>query len=108
LIESDPQLLETIRYIALNALRANMCREPKDHVWSSYGAAIGQFSPDPLVDESEILGLFGQRPKDARLLLRAFVNEGDRRKRRSQRYLRDISEAAKPADPYESSTTAAS
>ena len=94
LIESDAQLLETIRYVALNARRANMCKEPEDHVWSSYGAAIGDFSPDPLVDESEILGPFGQSPRDARRLLRAFVDEGDRRKRRSQRYLRDISEAA--------------
>jgi hypothetical protein len=94
LIESDPQLLETIRYIALNAPRANMCEEPENHVWSSYGAAIGDFPPDPLIDENEILGPFGQSPKVARRLLRAFVEEGDRRKRRSQRYLRGISEAA--------------
>ena len=104
LIESEPQLLETIRYIALNAKRANMCGAPEDHVWSSYGAAIGEFSPDPLVDESEILAPFGRRPKDARRLLRAFVDEGDRRKRRSQRYLRDVSEAAYPP----STATAAS
>jgi hypothetical protein len=71
-----------------------MCEQPEDHVWSSYGAAIGEFSPDPLVDEHEILGLFGQSSKVARRQLRAFVDEGDRRKRRSQRYLRDVSEAA--------------
>jgi putative transposase len=94
LIESDPQLLETIRYLALNAPRANMCGGPEEYVWSSYGAAIGDFSPDPLIDESEILSPFAHSPTDARRLLRAFVDEGDRRKRRSQRYLRDISEAA--------------
>jgi hypothetical protein len=48
----------------------------------------------PRVDESEILGPFGLSTKDARRLLRSFVDEADRRKRRSQRYLRDISEAA--------------
>ncbi len=94
LIDSDAQLLETFRYVALNAPRANMCKEPEDHVWSSYAAAIGEFSPDPLVDESEVLGLFGKFRTDPRRLLRAFVDEGDRRKRRSQRYLRDVSEAA--------------
>ncbi len=94
LIESDAHLLETIRYVALNAPRANMCDEPEDHVWSSYGAAIGASSPDPLVDEGELLGLFGPGPKKARQRLQAFVDETDRRKRRSQRYLRDVSEAA--------------
>jgi REP-associated tyrosine transposase len=94
LIESEPQLLETIRYIALNAPRANMCDDPEDHVWCSYGAAIGESSPDPLVDERDLLVPFGRRQKEARLRLRAFVEESDRRKRRSQRSLRDVSEAA--------------
>jgi putative transposase len=94
LIESESHLLEEVRYVALNAPRANMCDDPEDHVWCSYGAAIGECSPDPLVDESDLLAPFGRRPKEARRLLRAFVEEGDRRKRRSQRYLRDISEAA--------------
>jgi REP element-mobilizing transposase RayT len=47
LIEGDAQLVETIRYIALNGPRANMCKEPEDHACSSYGAAIGVFLPDP-------------------------------------------------------------
>jgi REP element-mobilizing transposase RayT len=83
LVESDPHLLETVRYIALNAPRANLCERPEDHPWGSYGAAIGEFPPDPLVAEDELLALFGTTPERARQRLREFVEEGDPRKRRA-------------------------
>jgi putative transposase len=101
LIESDAHLLEVTRYIALNAPRASLCQRAEDYPWCSYGAAIGTHPPDPLVDEDELLGLFGTTPARARERLRLFVEEGDRRRRRamiprrpSQRKLRDVSESA--------------
>jgi putative transposase len=87
LIESDAHLLEVTRYIALNAPNATMCDRPEEHAWCGYGSAIGDFAPDPLVDENELLGLFGTSPETARSRLREFVQERDPRKRRSQRYL---------------------
>jgi putative transposase len=83
LIESDAHLYEVNRYIALNAPRANMCDAPEEHLWCSYASAVGAFPPDPLVDEAELLGLFGTTAPQARRRLRAFVEEPDPRKRRA-------------------------
>jgi hypothetical protein len=47
-------------------------------------SSIGLASPDPLVDEVELLRLFGTSPDDARRTLRAVVEEVDPRVRRSQ------------------------
>ena len=83
LIESDAHLLEVNRYIALNAVRAGLCERPEDYQWCSYGAAIGKHPPDPLVDENELLELFGQSRERARRRLQQFVEEGDERVRRA-------------------------
>ncbi len=78
---TDSHLYESIRYIALNAVRAGLCTEPEDWPWCNYGSAIGVCAPDPLVDEGALLGLFGTRPAEARKQLKAFVDEPDSRKR---------------------------
>jgi REP element-mobilizing transposase RayT len=82
MIESDSHLFEVIRYIARNAARANLVSDPEDWPWCSYGSAIGVAATDPLVDEAEVLRLFGTSPELAREALRAFVDEPDPRRRR--------------------------
>ena len=82
LIESDEHLLEAIRYIARNATRANAVNRPEEWPWCSYGSALGLLPKDPIVDEDELLALFGARPDTARAQLRAFVEEPDPRRRR--------------------------
>jgi REP element-mobilizing transposase RayT len=84
IVETDGHLYETIRYVALNPTRANMCRFPEDWPWSNYGSAIGISTADPLVDEAELLRLFDPRPETARHVLKAIVDEVDPRARRSQ------------------------
>jgi REP element-mobilizing transposase RayT len=86
--ESDAHLIEAIRYVALNAPRAGMCPASEDWPWASYAASIGLAPPDPLVDEAELLKLFGTRPDEARRTLRAIVEEADPRVRRSQTRVR--------------------
>ncbi|HZQ15870.1 MAG TPA: transposase [Gaiellaceae bacterium] len=93
LIESDPHLLECIRYIALNPPRANMCAKAEEWPWSSYGASIGVHEPDFLVETGELLAFFGSSRRDARRKLRAFVEERDPRERRRQIRLRRASDA---------------
>jgi REP-associated tyrosine transposase len=88
IIEVEGHLFETIRYIALNPPRANMCRKPEDWAWSSYGSAVGLHPPDPLVDEHELLGLFGTRRQASREWLRRYVEEADLRERRRQTMVR--------------------
>jgi len=82
LIESDSHLFESIRYIARNAPRAHLVEAPEDWPWCNYGSAIGVQPRDPIIDERELLGLFGTSPKVARARLRAFVEEPDPRRRR--------------------------
>ena len=94
-VESDRHLFETIRYIAHNAWRVNLCDLPENYPWCSYGAAIGLAPPDPLVDEKALLGLFARDASVARQRLRAFVEEKDPRVRWRQRRVRGASDAEK-------------
>jgi len=93
LIESDYQFLETQRYVALNAPRANLVEHPEDWPYCHYGALVGRYPKDNLVDEDTILRLLGRDRRQARIRLRAFVEENDRRLRR-QIFLRAKSEEA--------------
>lgn len=95
LIDSDEHLRESLRYDARNAVRAGICARPEDWAWCSYGATIDGDPPDPLIDEDELLPLFGAPAPGARRRFREFVEEPDLRKRRSQRLLGDVSDAVR-------------
>jgi hypothetical protein len=84
IVTTEGHLYEAVRYIALNAPRANACARPEDWPWCSYGAAIGHVRPDPLVDEDELLGLFGTKRNQAAQRLREYVEEADPRNRFGQ------------------------
>jgi putative transposase len=45
LIKSDRQLLAVLRYIALNPVKAGLCRRPHDYSWSSHAATLGGTAP---------------------------------------------------------------
>jgi REP element-mobilizing transposase RayT len=94
LIESDFQLLEAERYVALNAVRAGLAERPEDWPFCHYGALVGVHPPDPLVDEAAILRLLGRNRSQARLRLHAYVEEVDVRVRR-QTFLRAKTERAR-------------
>ena len=40
-VEDDSHLLETARYIVLNPVRANICEQPEDWIWSSFRGCAG-------------------------------------------------------------------
>ena len=88
LVESDSHRYEVMRYIHLNATRANMCDTPEDHVWSDYGSTAGFHARDPIVDPHRALELFGDRLDVARRRYLAFVAEADPRVRRGQTRVR--------------------
>lgn len=87
LLETDEHLRESLRYVARNAPRAGICETPEDWPWCSYGATIDGNPPDPLVDEDELLPLFGAPVPGARQRFQEFVEEPDLRRRRSQTLL---------------------
>jgi REP element-mobilizing transposase RayT len=92
LLDSEEHLREALRYDARNAVRAGICERPEDWQWCSYGATIDGDPPDPLIDEEELLTLFGAPVPGARQRFREFVDEPDRRRRRSQTLLGAVSE----------------
>ena len=73
ILQKESHHLETIRYIALNPVRAGICAAPEDWRWSNYAAAIGQAPTDSLVATSDLLGLFAAHEPTARRQLREFV-----------------------------------
>lgn len=93
LIESKFQFMETQQYLALNASRAGLVERPEDWQFCHYGALVGNFPTDPLVDEDAILAVMSRDRRQARLRLKAYVEETDRRARR-QMLLRAMAEQA--------------
>jgi len=76
--ESDQHMLELLRYIARNPVRAGMCTRPEDWYWSSYrGCIVPSESAFPFVDSSRLTAYFGSSPERARPRLRAFVDAAD-------------------------------
>jgi putative transposase len=76
LVGSDRHLLAAVRYIVLNPVRAGICRRPEQWPWSSHRAVLGLDHPITGLAVGEVLGLFGERPVDARRAYRRFVLEG--------------------------------
>ncbi len=76
LIETDPHLLETCRYVVLNPVRAGLCRRPEEWPWSSFAATAGLARAPRFLATERQLGLFGPRRDAARLAYRTFVSEG--------------------------------
>ena len=73
LVEADGHFLHLFRYLALNPVRAGLCREPSDWRWSSYAGTIGWAATAPFLDLPRVLRLFGPDPVVARERLRDFV-----------------------------------
>ncbi|MEN6387850.1 MAG: transposase [Candidatus Cryosericum sp.] len=76
LITQDSHLLEAVRYVVLNPLRAGLVTAPQEWRWSSYGAtARGVPSTVPLSDR-EVLGMFATEEAESRAVYQEFVHAG--------------------------------
>ena len=78
LVEEEPYLLELVRYIHLNPLRAKVVGSVEElaaYPWSGHGALLGKVS-HPWQDCRYILGQFGRKGKRGRGIYEKFVNEG--------------------------------
>jgi hypothetical protein len=71
-IDSDGKLLDRFAYVALNPLRAGLCRRPEDWPWSSYAETVGRRPAGTIVDPSRLLAQFAAEP-DPREALRRYV-----------------------------------
>jgi putative transposase len=78
LCQEDPYLLELVRYIHLNPLRARMVRDLKElesFPYAGHGALLGK-KVRPWQDVGYVLGQFGRTITEARRRYRAYVKEG--------------------------------
>ena len=76
--EEEPYLLELIRYIHLNPLRAGVVKDLDEldrYLWCGHAALLGQNSlAGQAVDE--VMALFASKKKEARKAYRQFVSDG--------------------------------
>jgi REP-associated tyrosine transposase len=77
LVRRDNHLLEAIRYIALNPVRAGLTSTPELWRWSSYGGTIGVGTRQNWIQDESVLALFDRDPDTARHRCAAFVNAGN-------------------------------
>jgi len=81
LCEEDAYLLELVRYIHLNPIRAGIVESLKDYPWSGHGALMGQVERK-WQDTDYVLGCFGKGRKEARRAYVSFVSKGIKEGRR--------------------------
>jgi putative transposase len=73
LIQSDQHLLESIRYVALNPVRAGLVRRPEDWPWSAHAELCGT-SSKRLLTAGELLAHFAPDGDMALVRYRRFVD----------------------------------
>jgi putative transposase len=76
MVTSDGHALEVHRYIALNAVRAGLVRNPLDWPWGSLPALLGRFKPPDFLDAESVYDEFGPGVASARRQLRSFIWDG--------------------------------
>lgn len=77
-VEEEPYLLELVRYLHLNPLRAGLVSDLRAldrYPWTGHSALMGSV-PRPWQATDELLGQFGPTPRRARHAYRAFVAAG--------------------------------
>ncbi len=75
LVDADNYLLELVRYIHLNPVRAGIVKKPQDYAWSGHRAYLG-IETLPWLDTDWVLRQFAKRLKTCRQRYEAFVQAG--------------------------------
>ena len=81
LIENTYDLLELVRYVVLNPVRAGLGAEASDWTWSSYCALAGEAPVPRFLTSDWVLSLFGRDMQRARESFRTFVRDAPPRMR---------------------------
>jgi len=75
-IVTNAHLLEAHRYVALNPVRAGLCKRPESWRWGSFRALAGLEAGPPFLDIDSVLDLFAIRREVAQSAFRRFVEAG--------------------------------
>jgi len=73
--DKDAYLLELVRYIHLNPVRAKIVKKPEEYLWTGHLSYLGR-GGDDLIDEGFVLDQFSESKSLARRRYRQFVWEG--------------------------------
>jgi hypothetical protein len=84
LVEKDTYLLELVRYVHNNPVRAKVVRRARSSDWSSHQAYIGETQPPKWLRLGYVLGRFGGSARKAAAAFDAFVDDGRREGRRPE------------------------
>ncbi|MBL1140950.1 MAG: addiction module toxin RelE [Proteobacteria bacterium] len=76
LVEKESYLLEVVRYVLLNPVRANITKTAGQYRWSSYRAMIDKAEAPQWLDKDWILGHYGKRQSTAQKNFIQFIREG--------------------------------
>lgn len=76
LVEKESYLLEVIRYVLLNPVRANLTKTAGQYRWSSYRSMIDKVETPGWLDKDWILGHYGKRKTTAQKNFIQFIREG--------------------------------
>ncbi len=85
-VEEEPYLLELVRYLHLNPLRAGLVADLRAldrYPWSGHATLLGRVA-QPWQATADILGRFGRDPRRARVAYRAFIAAGAPQGRRPE------------------------
>jgi REP element-mobilizing transposase RayT len=76
LVDRDSYLLEVIRYVILNPVRARMVKAAGQYPWSSYREMIGKSEPPEWSNRDWILSQYGKRTASAQQSFIKFIRAG--------------------------------
>lgn len=76
LVEKESQLLELVRYVVLNPVRAKMVRSVRNWPWSSYRATAGQTEVPEFLTVDWVLSQFDPDRERAVRAYRRFIRQG--------------------------------
>lgn len=98
-VNADEYLLELVRYIHLNPVRAKLCDGAADFAWSGHRAYLGELDC-PWLRTDWVLAIFGRDILEARERYRAFVWAGRHEGRREEFHTRHESTLEPDADDF--------
>lgn len=84
LVERDPYLLELVRYVHNNPVRAGVVRAARSSDWTSHRAYVGRADAPPWLRVGKVLASFGRERVRAASRFEAFVDEGRGEPRRPE------------------------
>jgi len=83
LVDADAYLLELIRYIHLNPVRAGLVKEPEEHPWSGHRCYLG-LEVIPWLMTDWVLSQFSERDSSARRAYGRFIEDGKKESHREE------------------------